>query len=132
MALLTPEQSARITKSLDERRRTLLDDVRDTLEKTENQQYVEIIGRTPADAGDASVSDELADFNLTMLDRHVSELRAIEGAEQRMRAGTYGACPDCGGEIGFERLMAYPTALRCVRCQAQFEKTHASPGMPSL
>lgn len=132
MPQLASDQLERIRHELDTRRRALLEDVRDTLENTQNQQYVEIIGRAPADAGDASVSDELADLNLTMLDRHVSELRAIEQAEQRMKDGTYGECIDCGGEIGYDRLMAQPTAVRCVLCQDQYEKTHVSQSTPSL
>jgi len=132
MPLLASNQIERIQGELDIRRRALLEEVRDTLENTENQQYVEIIGRAPADAGDASVSDELADLNLTMLDRHVAELRSIEQAEQRMRDGTYGECIDCGGEIGFERLLAQPTAVRCVLDQEMYEKTHMTQSTPSL
>jgi len=129
---LPVDQLDQIRARLAERRRKLLDDVRETLENTENQEYVEIIGRAPTDSGDASVSDELADLNLTMLDRHVAELRDIEGAEARMREGTYGDCEDCGGEIGFERLLAQPTAIRCVLCQDQYEKTHATQSTPTL
>lgn len=129
---LPVDQLDEIRARLAERRRKLLDDVRETLENTENQEYVEIIGRAPTDSGDASVSDELADLNLTMLDRHVAELRDIEGAEARMRDSTYGDCEDCGGEIGFERLLAQPTAIRCVLCQDQYEKTHATQSTPTL
>ncbi len=28
----------------------------------------------------------------------------------------FGACDDCGGEIGFERLVALPATRRCVNC----------------
>ncbi len=132
MADLSREQLDRIRGVLDARRRELLDDVRVHLEDTGNQRYEEIIGRAPADAGDASQSDELADLNLSMLDRHVSELRAIEAAEARMGAGTYGTCEHCGGDIGFERLLAFPTAVRCVRCQGQWERTHLSQATPTL
>ncbi len=132
MSSLDSEQIGRLRSSLEERRRALLQDVRKSLEDTGNQQYEEIIGREPVEAGDASVSDELADLNLTMLDRHVAELRAIEAAEARMRDGTYGQCAECGGEIGFERLLAQPTAVRCVLCQDQYEKTHATQATPSL
>lgn len=129
---LSREQLDRIRGALDARRRELLDDVRVQLEDTGNQRYEEIIGRAPADAGDASQSDELADLNLSMLDRHVSELRAIEGAEARMNDGTYGTCEQCGGDIAYERLLAFPTAIRCVRCQAQWDRTHSSQPTPTL
>src|SRR5437763_10096948 len=117
MPILAEDQLQRIRGVLEDRRRALLAEVRDALENTENQRYVDIIGRQPADTGDASVSDELADLNLTMLDRHISQLRSIEQAEQRLGDESYGECIDCGGEIGFERLLAQPTAVRCVLCQ---------------
>lgn len=132
MPPLSDDQLERLRKVLNERRRALLAEVRESLENTDNQHYVDIIGRNPADAGDASVSDELADLNLTMLDRHVTELRSIEQAEERMRDGTYAECIVCGGEIGFERLLAQPTAVRCVLDQDQYEKTHATRATPTL
>ena len=132
MSTLTVAERDRVEAVLGERRRALLEEVRESLENTENQQYVEIIGRAPADSGDASVSDELADLNLTMLDRHVGELRSIEAAEARLRDGAYGDCIECGGEIGIERLLAQPTATRCVLCQDMYEKTHATQSTPTL
>ncbi|MDQ6618847.1 MAG: TraR/DksA family transcriptional regulator [Pseudomonadota bacterium] len=132
MPPLPADQLSQIKDLLASRRRTLLEEVRESLENTQNQQYVDIIGRAPADAGDASVSDELADLNLTMLDRHVSELRSVEQAEQRAGEAHYGECSDCGQDIGFERLMAQPTAVRCVRCQDQYEKTHATQSTPTM
>ncbi len=56
----------------------------------------------------------------------------IFSARVRIRAGSYGRCIDCGGEIRVERLRVYPTAKRCVSCQGHREKTYASPGTPSL
>jgi uncharacterized protein (DUF983 family) len=43
-----------------------------------------------------------------------------------------GACNDCGEPIGYNRLMAYPTAKRCVQCQEVYEKTHAGNLHPKL
>lgn len=56
------------------------------------------------------------------LDAHESaELDAIAAALQRMDAGTYGTCIDCGVSIPFKRLQAAPQALRCIHCQARRE-----------
>ena len=132
MPPLSSEQMNQIREQLGAARRALLAEVSEALDNTENQRYVDIIGRPPADSGDASVSDELADLNLTMLDRHISQLRAIEQTEQRMQDQTYGECVNCGGEIAFERLLAQPTAVRCVVCQDMYEKTHVSQATPSL
>ncbi len=37
-----------------------------------------------------------------------------------------------GGDIGFERLLAYPTAKRCFICQRQHEKTYVQEANPKL
>jgi RNA polymerase-binding transcription factor DksA len=86
----------------------------------------------PADIGDQSVGDMLADLNLAIVDRHVEEVRAIDAARLRLRQGGYGTCVDCGQELEFARLSAFPTALRCVPCQDQHERTYAHAGTPKL
>jgi RNA polymerase-binding transcription factor DksA len=67
-----------------------------------------------------------------MTNRHAEELQAIEAARARMRDGTYGSCIDCGTEIGFERLRAYPTAERCIQDQERVEKTYVHENKPTL
>ena len=52
-----------------------------------------------------------------------SALIAIVAAENRLAAGEYGLCEDCGERIGYARLEAQPAASRCVRCQEQAEKS---------
>jgi RNA polymerase-binding protein DksA len=126
------KQLSELTRSLDQRREALLEEVRDELEKTENTQYIELIDRSPADEGDQAVGDALADLNLAIIDRHIVEIRDIEAAKARVKEGTFGVCADCGDEIAFERLGAYPTAKRCLRCQAQREKTYAHERMSTL
>ncbi len=46
----------------------------------------------------------------------------IEAALERMDAGTYGQCTDCGVTIPPARLNAYPTAKRCIDCQTVAEQ----------
>jgi len=46
--------------------------------------------------------------------------------------GTIGICIDCGQDIGFERLLANPTARRCLICQEHREKTYAHEDTPTL
>ena len=129
---LTQAQLSKLKQQLGKRHETLLAEVRDELEKTENQRYVELIGQAPADIGDQSVGDALADLNLAIIDRHVQELRDIEAARTRIGERGFGVCIDCGNEIGYERLVAYPTAKRCLLCQQQREKTYAHSGTPTL
>jgi RNA polymerase-binding protein DksA len=129
---LTKTQLNKIEHLLDRQYKALLEDVRDALEKSENQQYVELIDRAPADRGDQATGDALADLNLAIIDRHVREIRDIEAARVRIADGSCGTCVDCGGDIGFERVLASPTAKRCYTCQQQHEKTYAHEGNPTL
>jgi DnaK suppressor protein len=129
---LNARQLSQLNKRVDARHRLLLAKVRDDLEQSENRQYAQLIGTLPGDVADQSVADALADLNISIVDRHIEELRDIEAAKLRIRDGTYGTCIDCGEEIGFERLCAYPTAKRCIRCQSIIEKTYAHENMPTL
>ena len=128
----TGPQQSQLQKILDERYEVLLEEVRDALEQSQSQQYAGLIDRMPGDAGDRSVADVLADLDLAAIDRHVQEIRDIEGARARIKEGTFGICVTCGGDIGFERLLVYPTAKRCVVCQEQRERTHVHGATPKL
>jgi RNA polymerase-binding transcription factor DksA len=44
-------------------------------------------------------------------------VQSIEDALRRVKAGTYGRCDDCGGEIPIQRMRALPFAQTCVQCQ---------------
>lgn len=129
---LTQSELTQLVSLLEERYAALLTDIRDELEHGENQQYIELLGRTPGDAGDRSIADLLADLNLGLIDRHVRELRDIDAATAGIQEGTFGRCVDCGSEIAFERLRACPSATRCVLCQGQREHTFAHEGRPTL
>jgi len=129
---LTKTQCAKLERKLEKQYDSLLEQVRDALEKSENQQYVELIDRSPADSGDQATGDALADLNLAIIDRQVRELRDIEASRARIGGGGSGTCIDCGADIGFDRLLACPTATRCLVCQQQHEKTYAHEGNPTL
>ena len=132
MAILTQDQQSQIERALELHYQSLIEEVRDELENSGQLQYAEIIGRDAADAGDASVGDALADLNAARIDRQIEEIRDIEATRKRMKGGAFGICVDCGDAIAFDRLLAYPTAKRCIRCQEQHDKTFAVEGRPSL
>jgi RNA polymerase-binding protein DksA len=129
---LSQTQLANLVRQLEERHAALLEEVRAALETSENLQYVELLDRAPADLGDQSVADALADLNLTLVDRHIRELRDIEAAKARIGDRSYGKCVDCGDDIAPERLRAWPTAKRCHACQQQRERTFSHEGTPRL
>ena len=109
-----------------------LEEVRYKLEESEHQQYAALIGQAPADEGDMSVADELADFNVGIIHHEIRVLREIEEARTRLKTADFGTCVDCHGSIPFGRLLAYPTAERCVTCQSRHEKTYTHARMPTM
>jgi DnaK suppressor protein len=46
----------------------------------------------------------------------IQEIRRIEAALKRIAEGTYGVCAQCGADIDPKRLVALPTATRCISC----------------
>jgi RNA polymerase-binding protein DksA len=129
---LTDKELSELARRLDARQQTLSSDVHDELGEPERREYGTLAGALPGDSGDQSVADEQADLSFRMTDRHAEELQAIDRAKERMRDGSYGRCIDCGAEIGFERLCAYPTAERCIQDQERVEKTYAQENKPTL
>jgi RNA polymerase-binding protein DksA len=110
----------------------LLREVREELDNSGNQHRIDLLNNEPGDSGDESLANALADFNQTFLDRHTDAMRDIEAALQRVKNGEYGVCIDCGEDVAFSRLMAYPTAKRCIVCQEQREKQYAQEGQPKM
>lgn len=131
MAQFTEEQLAQLKTRLQQRYLELREEVRGELERSGDQRYIDLAGDV-ADPGDESVADMLVDVDAALVDRQVTEMREVEAALKRLADLDFGDCIECGGEIGFERLMAYPTARRCVRCQALHEKTYAHENKPTL
>jgi DnaK suppressor protein len=62
------------------------------------------------------------DDEFAMNEHETAELGALEAAMERLDAGHYGECKDCGITIPESRLAACPSALRCIACQTTAEK----------
>jgi DnaK suppressor protein len=57
--------------------------------------------------------------------RDLAELHQVEAALQRLDAGRYGDCADCGEPIPWARLLTQPAAERCAACQGALEQRAA-------
>ena len=90
------------------------------------------VGRGGADSGEEAVRDLLTDLNAALFNRHILGIRDIEDARDRIREGTIGLCADCGEDIRFERLQVLPTAIRCISCQEQRDRTYAHQTTPNI
>ena len=55
----------------------------------------------------------------TLLEQTQDRLGEIDEALDRLAAGTFGICVECGEPIAVARLEARPYAAKCVRCAAR-------------
>jgi RNA polymerase-binding protein DksA len=132
MSALNQSQLDLLNKKLNDQYQALLHEVREELANSGNQHRIDLLNQEPGDSGDESLATALADFNLATLNRHIHGLRDIEAAFQRIKSGDYGVCIECGDDVPFNRLQAYPTAKRCIVCQEQREKQYAQEGHPKM
>jgi DnaK suppressor protein len=63
----------------------------------------------------ASEVEEYTD-NLALESALEKQLKDVEEALEKIEAGNYGKCENCGANIPMERLMAYPAAKKCLNC----------------
>ena len=79
----------------------------------------------------AAGDQHLADHASEIFDREVDDsleenadmiVREIDLALERIEAGTYGTCINCGQPIPEERLAAVPYAVLCVPCKRDEER----------
>jgi DnaK suppressor protein len=54
-------------------------------------------------------------------ERLAARAQQLVQAIERVEAGTYGACVECGNPIGVARLRAIPEATTCVSCQERLD-----------
>ena len=131
MSYLTHEQTAQIERALRERERTLRAEIREGLLRSDESHHKDLAGMV-FDAGDEAVANMLADVDIAAIDRDVRELREVERALTQVSRDDFGACSDCGEAIGFPRLKAAPSAVRCHACQDRRERGYAHEGTPKL
>ncbi len=127
---LNEAQLAELAAFMQARNKVLRQEIREELLGMDKDRPRELAGAM--DQGDAALADALVDIEAATIDRQIREIRAIEAAQKRMADGSYGECIDCREPIGFARLQAYPTAQRCVACQAKHDAQYAHENTPTL
>jgi DnaK suppressor protein len=128
---LTRKQLDEFERLLRQQRQQLVADLLEDVARARDESYADVAGSV-TDLGDEALADLLSDLDNAEVARDMRTVRELDAALARIADGSYGSCAECGGDIGLERLRAYPTALRCIRCQEVHEKTHAHPGEPRM
>ncbi|MFG3245845.1 TraR/DksA family transcriptional regulator [Streptomyces sp. NPDC048187] len=84
------------------------------------------------DSGDGAGDDEADTGSKNITREHELALAATarevlsqtERALDRLDAGTYGLCENCGNPIGKARMQAFPRATLCVECKQKQERRY--------
>ncbi len=117
---LSASQMAELEKTLKSRQAELRAEVRGERADSESERDRRS-AREVQDRGDEANTEQWREANAAMIGHHEGEIQGIQAALSRLASGTYGLCVDCGEEIGFQRLKAWPLANRCLGCQSKAE-----------
>lgn len=112
MNALTDAQISELTAELDRVVRKLERSMRTT------EEALRPIQLDQTAVGRLSRIDSLQNQGLTrnLQEREQAKLGQVITAFQRIEAGTYGLCVECGGDIPFERLQVFPETPTCTAC----------------
>lgn len=125
MTKITKQQIDVLQKIMELELESLVDETQQEMDPQLKASINEIDGGA-ADVDDEAVADTIVDVDNAIIGMHLQKARDLNAALDRIQTGTYGICIDCGDDISFERLTAYPTAKRCIICQSRREKTRAN------
>jgi DnaK suppressor protein len=129
---LTAADRARLKAELEARRTALRVEVKAQLAGSGDEGVVGLRNRIQESGDEWGVADGLAELDLAEVRHVLADLTQVDAALVRLRDGTYGDCADCGVAIAPARLMAYPTAERCVACQGAHEKKLSGPPLTAV
>lgn len=118
---LSPVQRKSLEERLVDRRAALRAEVKSQFANADDPQAVGLKNWIENNE-DWGAGDVLAQLDIAMVSRDLTELTEVEAALARMREGPYGTCEDCGATIPYARLQANPAALRCIACQDALER----------
>jgi DnaK suppressor protein len=127
---------AELRRALEARRRELEASVRGQL-WTLRAEHAAADHLTTLDDGGISDFDTQEDIALALVEMKLETLERIDAALERVDAGQYGRCVECGDDIAAARLGALPFAVRCLECEGAREaearrRRHPERGFDSL
>jgi RNA polymerase-binding transcription factor len=111
--------------------RGLLEDERQRVVDALEYLQKENPGTIEDETDDETTDDHIAETATVTVDREIdytleenseNVLSSINGALERIGAGTYGTCLNCGKPIAEDRLAAIPWATTCIDCKRLEER----------
>ncbi|MFT3848278.1 MAG: TraR/DksA family transcriptional regulator [Propionivibrio sp.] len=123
MAELTQAQVSTLVRRLDERVESLQTPFADHLEQLRDMSAPGHDATPPGDLADQADIERKRDEENDAITRETREMGEIETAFERLATGQADVCVECGDSIGYQLLLAQPTAVRCIACQAFSEES---------
>ena len=108
---------ARLRKILLKEREEIVGEVRQIFESSKEMGQDGI-----QDIGDEAANIYNKQILLSLTESERMRLQEMDEALDRIGAGTYGICEECGEPIGLKRLEVRPVAKYCVPCLSKMEK----------
>ncbi|MBT8115010.1 MAG: TraR/DksA C4-type zinc finger protein [Arenicella sp.] len=72
---------------------------------------------------DERARDDKLGADVKQENHYLAILSKIDRCLKRLDDQTCGECIDCGQQIGYDRMVAFPMAERCLSCKIEFEKS---------
>lgn len=126
---LTASERSALEEKLKQRRDELRAEIAGQLKNQDDPRLVGLRNRME-DTDDWAAADAMAAMDIASVSRVLAILADVETALGRLAEGSYGECVDCGADIPYARLSAYPAAKRCVGCQEIAEALLRRSGAP--
>jgi DnaK suppressor protein len=121
--MVSKKKKEHIKDLLTKRLNDLLEDANKTLSGMTDQTQ-----NFPDPTDRASMESE-RNFELRIRDRERKLISKIKDALDRLEAGTYGICEECGENISDERLEARPVTTLCIDCKKKQENQEKVKGL---
>ena len=106
---------------LEEKKHALVAQLRTSLGEQRSED-VRMSFELAQDDGDKSVEEHKRHVQASVQSIKSEQLDLIEQALEKLAAGTYGICAECGCEIPLQRLEIQSFASYCVACQEEIDK----------
>jgi DnaK suppressor protein len=110
------ERYDELKRMLEDRRREILNEVQSKIKDVRSEGTASLNAGV-VDAEETSVGDIQEDIELALIQMKAETLTRVNEALERLNAGSYGRCNECGDEISPQRLRALPFAVRCKDCE---------------
>jgi DnaK suppressor protein len=125
--MLSQEQTEALREQLQAHRRQLVSSAVSALGFSMDRDR-DRVGR---DSLDEVTEEALYSTQLRLHDRETFLLTKIDEALERLEEGIIDECDECGGSIGFQRLMARPVTTLCIECKSDREQNEEGRTRPT-